>query len=102
MGRVKNLSSPPLLSGLQHHMKVKHLKDAVVAVLAGRSQRRLGDGLSEALGLMGFKSHNQISKTLTIAEFAEHQCKKLVPAGEMFDILVTNILVNKVAELVIV
>ena len=51
---------------------------------------------------MGFKSHYHVSQALTVAELSEHQSKKLVPAGEMLDITVTVILVNKTAELVIV
>ena len=42
-----------------------------------------------ALGLMGFKSHYQVSKTLTGDELPEHQCKKLVPARQMLDITVS-------------
>ena len=56
----------------------------------------------EALGPMGFYSHYHIAQTLTVTELAEHQSKKLVPAGEMLDITIPVILVNKVAELVIV
>ena len=97
----------PFLPGLRHHVEGKLLKDTKVAVLIGRSQRRLGDGLSsqaevEALGPMGFYSHYHIAQTLTVTELAEHQSKKLVPAGEMLDITIPVILVNKVAELVIV
>ena len=51
---------------------------------------------------MGLKSHNQVSKTLTVTELTEHQRKKLVPAGEMLDITVPVILVNKATELVII
>ena len=51
---------------------------------------------------MGFKSHNHVSQTLTVTELPEHQCKKLVPTSEVLDITVSIILVNKVAELVIV
>ena len=51
---------------------------------------------------MDFKSHNHITQALTIAELFEHQCKKLVPAGEVLDITVPIVLVNKTAELVIV
>ena len=51
---------------------------------------------------MGLKSHYHVSQALTVAELSEHQSKKLVPAGEMLDITVTVILVNKTAELVIV
>ena len=53
----------------------------------------------EALGLMGFKSHYQVSKALTIAQLPEHQCEKLVPAGEMFDILVTIIFSSQTIKL---
>jgi hypothetical protein len=51
---------------------------------------------------MGFKSHYQVSQALTVTELPEHQCEKLVPAGEMFDITVPIVLVNKTADLVIV
>lgn len=51
---------------------------------------------------MGFEGHYQVSQALTVAELPEHQCKKLVPAGEMLDITVPIILVNKATELVIV
>ena len=51
---------------------------------------------------MGFKSHYHVSQAFTVTELSEHQSKKLVPAGEMLDITVTVILVNKTAELVIV
>ena len=36
----------PLLPGLRHHVEGKLLEDAIVTVLVGCSQRRLGDGLS--------------------------------------------------------
>ena len=55
-----------------------------------------------ALGLVGFKSRDQVSQALTVTELSEHQSKELIPAGEMLDITVTVILVNKTAELVIV
>ena len=55
-----------------------------------------------ALGLMGFKSHYQVSQDLTVTELSEHQSKKLIPAGVMLDIMVSIVLVNKTAELVIV
>ena len=48
----------------------------------------------EALGLMGFKSHYQVSKTLTGDELPEHQYKKLVPARQMLDITVSIILIS--------
>ncbi len=90
-----------------HHVESKLLKDAIVTVLIGCCQRRLGDRLSpqtevEALGLMSFKCHYQVSQALTVAELPEHQSKKLVPAGEMLDITVPIVLVNKTTELVIV
>jgi hypothetical protein len=50
---------------------------------------------------MGFKSHYHIAQTFSVAELPEHQSQKLVPAGQMLDITVTVILVNKMAELVI-
>ena len=49
---------------------------------------------------MGFKSHNQVSKTLTVTELPEHQSKKLVPAGEMFDILVATIFAGEIIEVI--
>ena len=55
-----------------------------------------------ALGLMGFKSHYQVSQALTVTELSKHQSKELIPAGEMLDIMVSIVLVNKTAELVIV
>ena len=51
---------------------------------------------------MGFKGDYQISQALTVAELPEHQSKELIPAGEMLDIMVSIVLVNKTAELVIV
>ena len=36
----------PFLPGLSHHVESELLEDAIVAVLVGSSQRRLGDGLS--------------------------------------------------------
>ena len=95
----------PFHPDLLHHVEGKLLKDAVVAILIGRSQRRLGDGLSpqtevETLGLMGFKSHNQVSKTFTVSELAEHQCKKLAPARQMLDILVTTIFAGEIIEVI--
>ena len=36
----------PFLPGLRHHVESELLKDAIVAVLVGCSQCRLGDGLS--------------------------------------------------------
>ena len=54
----------------------------------------------EALGLMGFKSHYHISQTLTVTELTKHQSQKLVPAGEMFDILVPIIFASEVVEMI--
>ena len=53
----------------------------------------------EALGLMGFKSHYQVSQALTVTELPEHQCGQLVPAGKMFDILVTIIFGSQTIKL---
>ena len=47
-------------------------------------------------------SHYHVAQTLTVTELTKHQSQKLVPAGEMLDITVLIILVNKVTELVIV
>ena len=95
----------PFLPGLRHHVEGKLLKDTEVAVLIGRSQRSLGDGLSpqtevETLGPMGFKSHYHIAQTLTVTELTEHQSKKLVPAGEVLDILVTIIFASEIIEVI--
>ena len=49
---------------------------------------------------MGLKSHNQVSKTLTVTELTEHQRKKLVPAGEVLDILVTIIFDSEIIEVI--
>ena len=51
------------------------------------------------LGSMCFKSNNQITKTLTITQLAEHHCKQLVPAGEVFHVAIAIILANIVVEL---
>ena len=48
------------------------------------------------------KSHGHIAQTLSVAELSEHQCKKLLPADEMLDIMVHVILVNKMTKFVIV
>ena len=53
----------------------------------------------EALGLMGFKSDYQVSQALTVSELSVHQSKELVPAGEMFDILVTIIFGSQTIKL---
>ena len=49
---------------------------------------------------MGFKSHNQVSQALTVTELAKHQCKELVPAGEMLDILVATIFADEIIEII--
>ena len=51
------------------------------------------------LGPMCFKSNNQITKTLTITQLAEHHCKQLVPTGEVLHIAIAIILANVVVEL---
>ena len=52
------------------------------------------------LGPMGFYSHYHIAQTLTVTELAEHQCQKLVPAGEVLDILVTIIFASEIIEVI--
>jgi hypothetical protein len=54
----------------------------------------------ETLGPMGFKSHYHIAQTLTVTELTEHQSKKLVPAGEALDILVTIIFASEIIEVI--
>ena len=49
---------------------------------------------------MGFKSHYHIAQTLTVTELTEHQSKKLVPAGEVLDILVTIIFASEIIEVI--
>lgn len=56
----------------------------------------------EALRLVGFKSHYQVSEALTVTELSKHQFKKLVPAGEMPDKKVPIFLVYKTTGLVII
>ena len=51
------------------------------------------------LGPMCFKSNNQITKTLTITQLAEHHCKQLVPAGEVLHVAIAIILANIVVKL---
>ena len=51
------------------------------------------------LGPMCFKSNNQITKTLTITQLAEHHRKQLVPAGEVLHVAITIILANVVVKL---
>jgi hypothetical protein len=40
----------------------------------------------------------QVAQTLTITELSEHQSKEFIPASEVFDILVTIILADKIVE----
>ena len=54
----------------------------------------------ETLGTMRSDCHNHIAQTLTITELPEHQCQKLVPAGEMLDILVTFVFADEIVEMV--
>lgn len=54
-----------------------------------------------ALLIVCLNGDNHIAQILSVAELAEHQSHKLVLAGEMLDIHISIILVNKVAELVI-
>ena len=49
-------------------------------------------------GPMCFKSNNQITKTLTITQLAEHHCKQLVPTGEVLHVAITIILANVVVK----
>ena len=49
-----------------------------------------------------FKSNNQVSQTLSIAQLTKHYCKQLIPTSEMLQIVVSIILVNQMAKLVIV
>lgn len=51
---------------------------------------------------MCFKSNNQISQTLSIAQLTKHHSKQLIPTSEMLHIAVSIILVNQMAKLVIV
>lgn len=94
-----------LLPGLCHHVEGKLLKDAIVTVLVGSSKGRLGDGLSpqaevEAFRPMGFESHYHIAQTLSVAELTEHQSQKLVPAGEMLNILISTIFTDEIIEMI--
>jgi hypothetical protein len=54
------------------------------------------------LGPMCFKSNNQITKTLTITQLAEHHCKQLVPTGEVLHIPVAVIVVRYPEEHILV
>jgi len=52
-----------------------------------------------AFGLVGIKCDHQIPETFTVGKLSEHQCKQLVPAGEVLHILVAIILGYDTIEL---
>ena len=55
-----------------------------------------------ALRLVGLKHSHQVAEALAPAQLPEHQCQKLVPAGEMLHVDIPVVLVDKPPELVVV
>ena len=94
-------------SGFRHHLECKLLEDAVVAPLVGIGESRLGHGIVPKSKMVAFRlvrlqRDNQVAEALPAAELPEHQHQELVPAGEVFHVMVALVLVDQSPELVVV
>lgn len=94
----------PFAPGLGHHIEGEVFKNPIVPVLVDSCQRRLGDGLGAhahvvALRLMSLQRNNQVAQAFAVAELAKYHDKQLVPAGEVFDIVVALVFADEVVEL---
>lgn len=52
------------------------------------------------LAMVGLKSHNQVTQSITITQLTEHHCEQLIPASEALYISVSVILAHKIFEMI--
>ena len=84
----------------------KFLEDPVVSVGVGFRQVALGSRLPEpqVIGFRPMRLSGQydIPKALSVRQLAEHQHGKLVPAGEVLDVMITTVSICYSEEYILV
>ena len=87
-----------------HHIEGRVFEDPIITILNSRPMSSFGNRFTTyskmvLLGTVCFKSHNQITKTLTITQLSKHHRLWLVPADKVLHIANVIILENTVVKL---
>lgn len=101
----EDVRNPPA-SGFRHKEVCKLLEDAAVAVLVGFREIALGDMLAKAevvaLAAMSLDNDNQITQTPPIGQLSEHHHQQLIPASEVFHIVIATVFCDDTTKLVVI
>ena len=94
----------PTFAGFRYHEESILLEDAVFPLLIGLAKIAPRHGLPDSemveLPCMGFHRNDEITQALAVRQLSEHQCKKLIPTGIAFYILIAIILSYKIVEVI--
>ena len=99
---VKNLGRSLLTCQLDH-VKCEVLEDAIVTILVRFREIAARHAFPHSemvkLAMVGLKSHNQVTQSITITQLTEHHCEQLIPASGALYISVSVILRNNSIKL---